>query len=118
MYDNTGQPTPATDTGPHTTAKVTDREPSSPSRATPYSVGGGQACLGPPARVNRALNEAHLLSGDLPPDRLGVAYLLRATDTLEGVGKRFGMSMRNLMQLNPDIVVANLVHSPSDTRPS
>ena len=50
--------------------------------------------------------------------RLGVAYLLRATDTLEGVGKRFGMSMRNLMQLNPDIVVANLVHSPSDTRPS
>jgi hypothetical protein len=41
--------------------------------------------------------------------RLGVAYRLRVTDALEAVGKRFGMSLQNLMQLNPDIVAANLV---------
>ena len=39
--------------------------------------------------------------------RLGLAYRVRPGDTLEGVGTRFGMSMRNLMQLNPDIVAAN-----------
>jgi len=45
--------------------------------------------------------------------RLGVAYRLRATDALEAVGKRFGMSLQNLMQLNPDIVAANLVQTLS-----
>jgi LysM repeat protein len=39
--------------------------------------------------------------------RLGLAYRARPGDTLEGVGTRFGMSIRNLMQLNPDIVAAN-----------
>ena len=41
--------------------------------------------------------------------RLGLAYIVRKQDTLEGIGKRFGMSLRNLMQLNPDVVAANQV---------
>jgi len=39
--------------------------------------------------------------------RLGVAYLIKAQDTLQSVGTRFGMSLRNLMQLNPDIFAQN-----------
>ena len=39
--------------------------------------------------------------------RLGLKYKLLPEDTLETVSLRFGMSLRNLMQLNPDIVSWN-----------
>ncbi len=53
--------------------------------------------------------------------RLGIAYLVRKQDTLENLGKRFGMSLSNLMQLNPDVVAANQVccaleHAPVPTK--
>jgi LysM repeat protein len=41
--------------------------------------------------------------------RLGIAYLMRKQDTLETLAQRFGMSLRNLMQINPDVVAANQV---------
>ena len=38
--------------------------------------------------------------------RLGLAYKMLPTDTVQSVSTRFGMSLSNLMQLNPDIVAA------------
>ena len=39
--------------------------------------------------------------------RLGLQYLMQPKDQLSTVARRFGSSLRDLMQLNPDIVASN-----------
>ena len=39
--------------------------------------------------------------------RLGLQYLMQPKDQLSKVARRFGSTLRDLMQLNPDIVASN-----------
>mmetsp|Transcript_104778 Transcript_104778/g.168678 ORF Transcript_104778/g.168678 Transcript_104778/m.168678 type:complete len:773 (+) Transcript_104778:70-2388(+) len=56
---------------------------------------------------NTANDQTYLAVGVSQTVTLGLSYQLTATDKLSTVAQRFGMTLPNMLALNPDIVAAN-----------